>query len=271
MRGNNQGGANVPRADARNLLATQPETVNPASDEKLSVLLWSEKLAMIMLSNMSKLKGQSFLLVSLLFCLDPKLAMAQGTLPALTVSNSSGSNVYSQNVVGYYNGGVGWTFVPLVDLSVTDINYGASNSSLLINFWLGTNQIIASYTNSSGLGSESVSPLLLTAGSLYSITIQKTNLSSSTVAFSVFSLHGEAGLPVFTPSPYISQFASYDISQSGQWLSTTTPASDNINYLFLGPNFQFQVVPEPTSGEILLLMIVGFVLQRITVKTRQIH
>ena len=185
----------------------------------------------------------------------PRPLSAQGTMNALTIGFTN-----SQPAVGYANAGVGWSFVPTSDLLVTAISATAPQ----VSFWLGTNQVIATYNYLGPYGGpptfaaptnfQTVSNLLLSAGQTYFISTQQSNFTSGVVLF-IYSQDRTNGTPLFNTSPYISQFASYYLSSSGQWSSTTTPPSENVNYVLLGPNFQFQVVPEPMSFE---LVIPGF-------------
>ena len=197
----------------------------------------------------------------------PKFLAAQGTLNAVNISPGG-------SVMGYYPGGVGWSFVPTSDLLVT----GISSTAPEVDFWLGTNQNIATYNYSGPYQSgqfvfdsggptnfQAVSYLLLSAGQTYFISTQQTNFSSSVIVF-VYSLNPSESPydpTTFSVSPYIAQFASYYLSSSGQWSSTTTPP-DNSNYILIGPNFQFQVVPEPTSFEFLIVGIGLLVFRRKT-------
>jgi hypothetical protein len=183
----------------------------------------------------------------------PRPLAAQGTLNALTYDSGVA-------VVGYVAQGVGWSFVPTTDLLVT----GLSSSAPQVDFWLGTNQNIATYNYAGPYGNgqpiflaspatnfQTISPLLLSAGQTYFISTQQTNFASSVNVFA-YSRNGNEGILSFNVSPYISQYANYLLSSGGQWSSPTSPASDNVNILLLGPNFQFQVVPEPTNFELLL-------------------
>lgn len=179
----------------------------------------------------------------------PRPLTAQGNLNALDIDPAIGAPF------GYNNQGVGWSFVPTADLLVT----GISSTAPQVDFWLGTNQNIATYNYAGPYGRyqsirsiggaptnfQTIEPLLLFAGQTYFISTQQTNFSSS-IGLYVYSLNGANSLS-FIPSPYISQFGSYYLSTNGEWSATTSPASENVNYAFLGPNFQFQVVPEPTS------------------------
>ena len=185
----------------------------------------------------------------------PKLAAAQGILNALTVDVGS-------TVVGYTLQGVGWSFIPTADLIVT----GISSTAPQVNFWLGTNQVVAAYNYDGPYGGppnfaaptnfQPVSSILLSAGQTYFLSTQQSNFTSFVSVF-VYGLN-PSGSPydpkTFSLSPYISQFSSYYLSSSGQWSSTSTPGYPNTSYVPLGPNFQFQVVPEPTLIELSILM-----------------
>ncbi len=207
--------------------------------------------------------GAKFIL--LLVLAFPKFVVAQGTLSALVIDSGSPP-------VGYALQGVGWSFVPSADLSVTAV----SSTAPQVNFWLGTNQVIATFNYAGPYGGpptfqaptnfQAVSSLFLSAGQTYFISTQQTNFTD-VVIVSVYGLN-QSGSPygptTFTPSPYITQFASFYLSSSGQWSPTTTPGYDNANYAVLGPNFQFQVVPEPASIELSLLVVGVLFLRRRT-------
>jgi PEP-CTERM motif len=174
---------------------------------------------------------------------------AQGTMQAL--------NFAPPGVAGYTTNGVGWSFVPTSDLLVTAISATAPQ----IDFWQGNGQLLAIYAYSGSYGSiptgpstnfQSVQPLLLTAGQTYFISAQSSNFSVQ-VGFFYFSQNGAGGLTSFAPSSDITGFASYYLSPNGQWSSPFTPTSDNLNYALLGPNFEYQVVPEPGSFGLFLI------------------
>jgi hypothetical protein len=194
---------------------------------------------------------QLLFLLTLLF---PRPLASQGALTAL--------NVTPPGLVGYLpTNGVGWSFVPTSDLLVTAI----SSTAPQVSFWQGSNQVIATYSYAGPYGGislgpstnfQAVSSLLLFAGQTYFISCQNSNFTTPVFCYT-FGLNGADGLQAFTPSPYISQFASYLLSAEGQWSSPVTQTSENVNYLFLGPNFEFQAVPEPTTSELSFLAI-GF-------------
>jgi hypothetical protein len=175
---------------------------------------------------------------------------AQQTLQAITFA-SFGALAYSPT------NGVGWSFVPQSDLLVTAI----SSSMPQVNFWHGADTLVATFNYAgpySGPGSPStnfqaIQPLQLSAGQLYYISTQAPNFASNTL----FYAFGRSGtdLTPFTNSPSLGQVASYYLSPSGEWSSTTTPPSENANAILLGPNFEFQVIPEPACTRLILLAI----------------
>jgi hypothetical protein len=59
-------------------------------------------------------------------------------------------------------------------------------------------------------------------------------------------------LPAFDVSSPISQFASYYLLANSQWSPTVSSPSHNTDVLIYGPNFQYQVVPEPSTTALLL-------------------
>ncbi|MCU0783778.1 MAG: hypothetical protein MUF81_06960 [Verrucomicrobia bacterium] len=169
-------------------------------------------------------------------------------------------------VAGYAPGGVGWSFIPTSDLLVT----GISSTAPQVSFWSETNQVIANYDYTGSLGNfftgpstnfQAVPSLLLSAGHTYFISAQFSNFTSSANLF-VYSRNGVEGILQFDTSSYISQFASYYLSPSGEWSPTTSPASENVNLALLGPNFQFQIVPEPTSFGFLTLALLFYFRRR---------
>jgi len=194
-----------------------------------------------------------------------RVVFAQGTYEAVYFTPA----VPPTTVVlrGYVIGGVGWSFVPTSDLLVTGITATAPQ----VSFWAQTNRLLATFDYAGSFGNSLTGPstdyqlvpsLLLSAGETYYISAQHSNLNSSVNLF-IYSRNGVEGILPFDTSPYISQFASYYLSPSGQWSSPTSPASENANYAFLGPNFQFQVVPEPSLIQLVTCAIVVSLLLRL--------
>ena len=162
-------------------------------------------------------------------------------------------------IFGYTTNGVGWSFVPASDLMVT----GISATAPQVSFWQGTNQLLATYPYTGSYGGnltgpstnfQSIPPLFLSAGQTYFVSEQSLNFSDQ-VGFFYFGWNGASGLTPFAPSSDINDFASYYLSPSGEWLSPFAQASDNVNYALLGPNFQYQVIPEPSSFGLILIAV----------------
>ncbi len=137
---------------------------------------------------------------------------AQETMPAVNLSRESLS--------GYTTAGVGWSFVPATDIIVT----GIFSTAPQVDFWQGSNQVIATYyyAGSPFQGStnfQPVQPLHLTARKTYFISTQQTNFSSIVLEL-IYGLGAiNDNSTTFTPSPYIQQFASYYLSTNLLWSS----------------------------------------------------
>ncbi len=173
---------------------------------------------------------------------------------ALTIPPISGAPV-----VGFVPGGVGWSFTPSIDILVSGIEAGSPQ----VSFWQGSNQIISTFNIASPSSVpantfESIPPLELYAGQIYYISCQNSNFSES-VPVTVWELQGSnSNTPIpFTISSYITQYSCSIVSQDGQWSPPNITSADN-NTLLYGPNFQFQVVPEPSSAELSLLVSLFF-------------
>ena len=179
-----------------------------------------------------------FLLLDCLLVSVERESKAQGTFSAITPNLQAGGVYFP----GYmFSGGVGWTFTPTVDLIVVAI----SSTAPQVSFWNGTNQILASFGYSNTAGSlEPIAPMLLLAGRNYAISTQHPDYASS-ITFAIGSPTGADGIAAVVISPYLTGFGSFALSSTAQW--RLYPATDNADYAFLGPNFQFQVVPEPSS------------------------
>jgi hypothetical protein len=178
---------------------------------------------------MTKLLKSRFntLILGILLLIFPRVLPAQGAMNALTYVPYTGGK--SSDIIVYnYTGSVGWSFVPTSNLLVTAI----SSIAPQVSFWLGTNQVIASYNFAgSPTNFQTIPFLFLSAGQTYSISTQFTNTT-----FAVYPLGSGTDGTSFSISPYISRFESY-FGLPGSQSGTTT------NALFGGPNFQFQFVP----------------------------
>jgi hypothetical protein len=175
-------------------------------------------------------------------------AKAQGAFNALTPSlpyaPPGGSPLQGPYVELYVNGGVGWTFTPTANILVTGIS---SLFAPQVSIWLGTNQILTSFSytpDANNLGSfEPIAPFLLSAGQNYAMSAQNPNFESA-IQFLIGSTAG-TGLPLVSFSSYLTGFGDFNLSTNGVW--TPFPSSNNTDIVSIGPNFQFQVVPEPST------------------------
>jgi hypothetical protein len=176
---------------------------------------------------------------SCIFASTGREANAQGVMDALTFYAGPKGAPF-----GFVqSGGVGWSFIPTTDILVTSIEA----SEPQVSFWLGSNQVVATFgisnVNMFPVGSfTAITPLHLTAGNDYLVACQWSN-SSDLVFFSIWNLPETGSALPFTASPYISYVGCYYVSTNGQWSSPTTPPEFNTNLLLYGPNFQFQLVP----------------------------
>jgi hypothetical protein len=177
-------------------------------------------------------------------------------LNALTIP-TNGSDAF-----GYFNdGGIGWSFTPTVNMFAV----GVEASAPQVSFWLGSNQVLATFevSNPSMDPSDSfttIAPLLLIAGQPYFITCQNSNFTG-TLFVSGWAFPGTSSPPPYGPGPFsvspeLTGYASYFVSASGQWSDPSIPPNLNSDELFYGPNFEFLVVPEPGAAEILFLAAV---------------
>jgi hypothetical protein len=181
---------------------------------------------------------------------------AQGTLNALTFGPGIPQNAHVTGVA------VGWSFVPTADILVS----GVAASGPQITFWQGSGQPLATFPVTStswpdfqsgvSRGFDPTSPVLLLAEQLYFVSCQETIAGAQ--SFPVYSQSGTFGFPLFQTSSYISQFACYSVASDGT-LSPIFPTDlgpDLVHDLLcLGPNFQFQLVPEPPTFSLLCCAI----------------
>jgi hypothetical protein len=173
----------------------------------------------------------------------PKVSVAQGIYQAQNLDGAVPGNSTTN--------AVGWSFVPTANIAVTAI----SGSGTQVSFWSSANQILATYDFSGPYGDasgptasfQSITPLYLLEGQTYYVSTDNSDLSPF-LDYIYGPPSGVPGGPVsFNTSAYLSQYAGYIIDSSGQWEPSTTPP-DNADYLLLGPNFEFQVVPEPAAS-----------------------
>lgn len=194
-------------------------------------------------------------------------AHGQAVLDALEVDRTR------SGIIWYAHSGVGWSFVPTTDLEVTAVYSGSPQ----ISFWQGTNHVLATYdyagpysdprAQGPSTNFQSIVPLHLSIGQTYFVSSQSSNFSSANV-FYIYSRAEGRPEPRFTTSPYFEGVGSYLLSSDGQWSSTVQPGYDNSDYLFLGPNFQFRVVPEPSCAALLWLALGLWPLRGAIIRTR---
>ena len=174
----------------------------------------------------------------------PTLTLAQPELDALTFG-------VGINGVGYFTPMTGWTFVPTTDLRVVSVGYSSvvDGSGLRINFWEGTNHIIATYPIVQGFQTnavlyQSVDGVTLRANAQYGISVE--NPYSDSLPVAVYSRQGDDGSATFDTSPFLTQFALFQVSTNGLW----SPLPFNGDVLYLGATFQFALVSKLTIGSL---------------------
>jgi hypothetical protein len=175
------------------------------------------------------------------------ISKAQGTYDALTFSPGG-------PIVGYVVAdAIGWSFTPTTNIRVIGI---AGDPPSQITFWQGPDQPLGSFAVSSPswpnsytgqVGSfDPITPLLLSAGQLYFVSEEPTGINRGSPTFAVYNRSGAGQTHVFYPSSYIGQIANYTLASDGTWSPWPDP-NYNTDLVCLGPNFQFQVVPEPAT------------------------
>jgi hypothetical protein len=169
--------------------------------------------------------------------------------------------------VGYFADSVGWTFVPSEDLRVVAVGCDFMIGSFVeIDFWDGTNQIIANYqiplTNeeASNVVYQAVDGLVLKAGSTYGVSLQ--NSPGGALPVMIYSrrsvlgpTQGSGPTATFEPSPFITQFANFQIATNNVW-SPVPGSTNNSEVLYFGATFQFEMLRQlscsPLANGILL-------------------
>jgi hypothetical protein len=151
------------------------------------------------------------------------------------------------HAVGYANGGAGFGFTPLANLSVTSLGYQQSglasysdeSGTVQVSLWDGTGDLLSTalITGTDSTFNQSyyqtVSPLTLYAGVTYFLGAVEPE-SDLWV--------GDVALGAFSASPDITYLGVATGSNIWQGLQANTTSD-----LTEGPNFQFSVVPEPSA------------------------
>jgi hypothetical protein len=193
-------------------------------------------------------------------------ARAQGSLEAMQGYVSASGNfkaVYSQISAGTPMT-LGWTFQPQTDIDVTalgafnDALHGSGN--LEIGLWnssgdLLTSSLVALTGTSSNSIYQTIATLLLTAGETYYLGAYSP---SQSVYFYVVGPDSDThGYAIMSPEIQLSG-AAYNTGNAFAFPSTTISQPGDAVVM---PNFQFQVVPEPSTfcllggGTIILLAL----------------
>jgi len=165
-------------------------------------------------------------------------------------------------VIGYFNGGVGWSFVPRTNLLVTWVGHddtdgiGDWGPDAKVTFWISTNTPSASYSSASltapvqidktnlayGVVYGKVAPLLLTASTQYWVTL---DFGSNTVQAleGYFASTSQSDLPG-RPFQAASELTYLGLDQYDLNRGFLVPFSPSTTGLLLGPTFRFLVAAE---------------------------
>ena len=177
-------------------------------------------------------------------CVLAEFSLSAAPIDALTFPD--GGNGAS----GTAFGGVGWSFVPITNITVTSVGYldlaeAGGNPNVVVTIWSGTTNVLASYTGitnpgapQSSLITNAVSPLTLTAGKTYSITANLAPLATSQMAVELYDNTGAIWYNPFNLAPELSQFHGLVVSQAGVFAPAFPPPDDS-SIFYLGPTFSF--------------------------------
>jgi hypothetical protein len=153
-------------------------------------------------------------------------------------------------VVGYYNGVLGWSFVPTTNLLVTWVGYknvyGPTSgvAGLTITFWSSTNTPMTSYLSDNLTASRErdsnrviyakIDPFLLLAQNQYYIS---SDLGSDAQAVEMFtSDFSRTDMPFFQAASELMYQGAYTYDAGNGFLKPWIPVM-----LFLGPTFRYQL------------------------------
>lgn len=175
--------------------------------------------------------ARSILLAGSLFFLLPS---AQADTDAVTPLVSE--------VLGYVNGGSGFSFTPTTNLLVTRVGYlDEGNVNPIIKFWAGTNYPMASFTLAPGTSSDAMVysnvSLTLLAGRPYSITLQEGSSFASVFLLRAYVTNTAR----FLVATQLAAYQSLIVTTTGVFTNFST------NVLYLGPNFSYSVQTTPIT------------------------
>lgn len=164
-------------------------------------------------------------------------ANAQGTLEAVSLPTTHGPYLLLNDPIK----GVGWSFVPSVNIEISELGMANLGQTLEVTLWTDSLQPLASEIVSTSefddFGKfQPISTVLLMAGNRYYVSA----LTSAATPIGGIATEVSSG-PTHI-SPYLAGFANYSIRLDGVWNPSQQVYGDT---LFFGPTFRFQVVPEP--------------------------
>ena len=178
-------------------------------------------------------------------------------------ANSSGGVFYG-SITSVINRSLGWTFQPLTDIDVTALgafDYVVPGTGVLdVGLWDSTGTLLASGTISATSTSinqslyQSITPVMLTAGQTYYLAAYSP---SGSFSFYVVGPDNGPNGGNATMSPEIQLGAAAYTPDAGFAFPSTTEGSSGD--AVIAPNFQFEVVPEPSTfcllgGGLIILM-----------------
>jgi hypothetical protein len=135
-----------------------------------------------------------------------------------------------------------------------------SGSFAEVNFWDGTNQIIANYqvplqnAATNGVVYQPVDGLILRAGLPYGVSLQNPSGDGDlpVMLYSRQSMpgptQGSGPTSTFDASPLLTQFANFQIATNNVW-SPFPSLTNNTEVLLFGATFQFEVLRELSCSE----------------------
>lgn len=154
--------------------------------------------------------------------------------PRSIASETAAVNISGYYAIGYVNGFVGFSFTPAASIAVNNVSYlsAGANATPSITFWSGANAL-ATYVLPPGVASAqwisyTNTPLILNAGTTYSITLQN---GSQPLLFYESYPQGAAPNGQFLPS---AQIANYN------GLVTGASSPD----FFPDINFEYLLIPQ---------------------------
>ena len=163
------------------------------------------------------------------------LVVVGSLFPIHTIASETAAIVpYGFLGVGAVNGPVGFSFTPTVSIAVNNVSYlqAGANATPSISFWSGSNNL-ATYDFPPGAAvaewiSYTNTPLILNAGTTYSITLQN---GSQPILFYESYPQGASPDGQFLPSLEIANY------------NGLVPGQTSTNF-FPGLNFEYLVVPQ---------------------------